>query len=628
VEDYKLFDENTQAIIFGYQQRAIQGMLDFDYVCKRETPSIAAIVNPTRGGYHKCFWGSEEIILPIYTTIEEASKNYPQADVMINFASFRSAYPRTKEALENGNIRTIVIIAEGIPERYTKELIAIAKRKGKWIIGPATVGGIKGGAFKIGNTGGMLDNIIASRLHRPGSVAFVSKSGGLLNELNNIISRNTDGVYEGIAIGGDLYPGSTFIDHIMRYEKDPDVAMIILLGEIGGKDEYDVVDALKKGKITKPLVAWCIGTCSQMFPTGVQFGHAGARARVDLETADAKNEALKEAGAIVPDSFDGFDKKIRETFDKIVEEGKVEPKPDREPTVMPMDFSRALAKGKIRMPTHFISTITDERGDQPLYAGIPLTEVVKNGYGIGGVIGLLWFKKKFPKWASKFIELVLQIVADHGPAVSGAHNAIIASRAGKDLISSLASGLLTIGPRFGGAIDGAAHWFKKFHDQEKEPDEMVSQMKAMNILIPGIGHRVKSVRNPDKRVEMLKQYARENFPKTDYLDYALKVEKITTGKRDNLILNVDGCVGILFLDLLNSLGFSKDEISEIIETGALNGLFVLGRSIGFMGHILDQKRLKTGLYRHPWDDILYALPKKEELEEEAKKWRGKNDGRN
>jgi succinyl-CoA synthetase alpha subunit len=619
--NYKLFDKNTQAIIFGFQERAIQRMLDFDYACERETPSIIAIVNPTRGGYHKCFWGPEEIILPMYTTIEEAAKNHPQADVMINFASFRSAYPRTKEAFEIESIRTVAIIAEGIPERFTKELVAIAKQKGKWIIGPATVGAIKGGAFKIGNTGGMIDNIIASRLHRPGSVAFVSKSGGLLNELNNIISRNSDGVYEGIAIGGDLYPGSTFIDHIMRYEKDPDAVMIVLLGEVGGKDEYDVVDALKKRKITKPLVAWCIGTCSKMFPTGVQFGHAGAKARTDLETADAKNEALKEAGAIVPDSFDDLGEKIKQTFEKLVKEGKVKPRPDREPRAIPMDFNTAIAEGKIRVPTNFISTITDERGDQPLYSGIPLTEVIEKDYGIGGVIGLLWFKKKFPKWARGFIELVLQIVADHGPAVSGAHNAIIAARGEKDLISSLVSGLLTIGPRFGGAIDGAAYWFKKFHDEKKDPDEMVDEMKAMNILIPGIGHRVKSVINPDKRVEMLKEYARKNFPKTEYLDYALKVEKITTAKRDNLILNVDGCVGILFLDLLNSLDFSKEEISDIIETGALNGLFVLGRSIGFMGHILDQKRLKTGLYRHPWHDILYLSPKKEELEEEAKRWK-------
>jgi succinyl-CoA synthetase alpha subunit/citrate synthase len=620
MSNYKLFDKNTQAIIFGCQERAIQRMLDFDYACERETPSIAAIVNPTRGGYHKCFWGPEEIILPMYTSIKEASKNHPQADVMVNFASFRSAYARTKEAFEIDSIRTVAIIAEGIPERYTKELVAIAKQKGKWIIGPATVGAIKGGAFKIGNTGGMIDNIIASRLHRPGSVAFVSKSGGLLNELNNIISRNSDGVYEGIAIGGDLYPGSTFMDHVMRYEENPDVAMIVLLGEVGGKDEYDVADALKKRKITKPLVAWCIGTCSKMFPTGVQFGHAGAKARTDLETADAKNKALKEAGAIIPDSFDDLGEKIKQTFDKLVKEEKVKPRPDREPREIPMDFNKALAKGKIRVPTHFISTITDERGDQPLYAGIPLTEVVENGYGIGGVIGLLWFKKEFPNWARGFIELVLQIVADHGPAVSGAHNAIVAARAGKDLISSLVSGLLTIGPRFGGAIDGAAYWFKKFHDEEKEPHEMVSEMKAKNILIPGIGHRVKSVINPDKRVEILKKYARKNFPKTEYLDYALKIEKITTAKRDNLILNVDGCVGILFLDLLNSLGFSKKEISDIIETGALNGLFVLGRSIGFMGHILDQKRLKTNLYRHPWDDILYVPPKKEEIREESKTW--------
>lgn len=67
------------------------------------------------------------------------------------------------------------------------------------------VGGIKPGCFKIGNTGGMLDNILASKLYRAGSVAYVSRSGGMSNELNNIISRTTDGVYEGVAIGGDRY---------------------------------------------------------------------------------------------------------------------------------------------------------------------------------------------------------------------------------------------------------------------------------------------------------------------------------------------------------------------------------------------------------------------------------------
>ena len=67
------------------------------------------------------------------------------------------------------------------------------------------VGSIKPGCFKIGNTGGMMDNIVSSKLYRPGSVAYVSRSGGMSNELNNIISRATNGVYEGVAIGGDRW---------------------------------------------------------------------------------------------------------------------------------------------------------------------------------------------------------------------------------------------------------------------------------------------------------------------------------------------------------------------------------------------------------------------------------------
>ena len=70
------------------------------------------------------------------------------------------------------------------------------------------------------------------------SVAYVSRSGGMSNELNNIISRTTDGVYEGVAIGGDRYPGTTFMDHVMRYQKNPDVKMIVVLGEVNFSSSY------------------------------------------------------------------------------------------------------------------------------------------------------------------------------------------------------------------------------------------------------------------------------------------------------------------------------------------------------------------------------------------------------
>lgn len=150
----------------------------------------------------------------------------------------------------------------------------------------------------------MMDNILHSKLYRPGSVAYVSRSGGMSNELNNIVSKATDGVYEGVAIGGDRYPGTTFMDHIIRYQRDEHVKMIVLLGEVGGVEEYEVCEAVRAKRITKPLVAWCIGTCAGMFTAEVQFGHAGSCANSTRETATSKNAALKQAGAYVPESFD------------------------------------------------------------------------------------------------------------------------------------------------------------------------------------------------------------------------------------------------------------------------------------------------------------------------------------
>ena len=96
MEDYDLFDRNTQAIIYGFQTRAIQRMLDFDFVCKREKPSVAAVIRPTQGAaiaYHKVFWGANEIVVPVYKTLALAVKKHQNANVMINFSSFRSAYP-------------------------------------------------------------------------------------------------------------------------------------------------------------------------------------------------------------------------------------------------------------------------------------------------------------------------------------------------------------------------------------------------------------------------------------------------------------------------------------------------------------------------------------------------------
>ncbi|KAI8985209.1 citrate synthase-like protein [Pilobolus umbonatus] len=610
-EWYRPFTSKTRAFVYGMQPRAVQGMLDFDFMCKRTTPSVAAMVYPFGGSHvQKFYWGTKETLIPVFTSLKEAVEKFPEVDVIVNFASCRSVFESTREIFTySKQIKTIAIIAEGVPERRARQLLHEAEARKVLVVGPATVGGIKPGCFKIGNTGGMMDNIVSSKLYRPGSVGYVSKSGGMSNELNNIISRTTDGVYEGIAIGGDRYPGSTFIDHLIRYENDPNCKMLVLLGEVGGIEEYRVIEAVKNGTIKKPIVAWCIGTCAKMFTTSVQFGHAGAMANSDMETADAKNKAMREAGIVVPDTFENMPLSLAEVYSKLLKNGVVHPRAEPEIPKIPIDYSWAQELGLVRKPASFVSTIVDDRGQELLYAGMRITDVFKDNVGIGGVLSLLWFKRRLPDYACKFIEMVLMLTADHGPAVSGAMNTIITTRAGKDLVSSLVAGLLTIGERFGGALDGAAGKFTEAYDSGLTPREFVTSMRKANKLIPGIGHKIKSRTNPDMRVELVKDYVKKNFPRTPILDYALKVEEITTSKKDNLILNVDGCIAVSFVDLLRESGaFSEDEAEEYMRIGTLNGLFVLGRSLGFIGHHLDQKRLKQGLYRHPWDDISYLLP--------------------
>ncbi|KAK7978017.1 ATP citrate lyase subunit 1 [Apiospora saccharicola] len=607
---HALFTDKTRCFVYGLQPRAVQGMLDFDFICKRATPSVAGIIYTFGGQFvSKMYWGTSETLLPVYQKVDQAMAKHPDVDVVVNFASSRSVYTSTMELMENPQIKTIAIIAEGVPERRAREIAHVARKKGVQIIGPATVGGIKPGSFKIGNTGGMMDNIVASKLYRKGSVGYVSKSGGMSNELNNIIAQNTDGVYEGIAIGGDRYPGTTFIDHMLRYQADPECKILVLLGEVGGVEEYKVIEAVKQGVITKPIVAWAIGTCASMFKTEVQFGHAGSFANSQLETAAMKNKSMKEAGIHVPNTFEDLPQTLKDVYDKLVSEKVIVPQPEPAVPKVPLDYSWAQELGLVRKPAAFISTISDDRGQELLYAGMPISDVFKENIGIGGVMSLLWFRRRLPDFASKFLEMVLMLTADHGPAVSGAMNTIITTRAGKDLISSLVAGLLTIGSRFGGALDGAAQEFSKASDSGLSPREFVDSMRKQNKLIPGIGHRIKSRNNPDLRVELVKEYVLAKFPNHKLLDYALAVESVTTSKKDNLILNVDGCIAVCFVDLMRNCGaFTLEEAEDYMNMGVLNGLFVLGRSIGLIAHYLDQKRLRTGLYRHPWDDITYLLP--------------------
>lgn len=600
-----IFSYTTKSVFYGQHEKPIQKTLDYDYLVRKPEPSIVAIVNPNRAGFHKCFFGSKEITIPVFKTVKEAANSNGKADLFVNFASQRSAYSASIEAFEETEtLKTHIVVAEGIPENETRHLMKLAEEKEGWIIGPSSVGGIKAGAYATGHAGGTIENIIESKLYRPGSVGMVAVSGGMFNELNNIISKYADGVYESAHVGGDMFTGSSLVDNLIRIGLDPKVKMLVLMSEIGGNAEYDVVEALEKKRINKPLVAWVSGTVAKQFTTEIQFGHAGARSGDDKTSAQAKNKALANAGAYVPTSFAEVGNLIKEVFEKHVKNDDKYAVPNDEDYVLPpKDLKDAIRENIARRPSTIISTISDDRGEEATYNNSPISEYADKS--IGNVINALWFKGRLNETGESFIELCLKLTADHGPAVATAHNAIVTARAGKDVVDSLVTGLLTIGERHGGAIDGAAAWAFDSIKRGIDARTLLVESKQSGELIMGIGHKIKTIQNPDNRVALLKNFAAKNLPKTPYLEFALLVEKETLKKKNNLILNVDGTIGAIFLDVLINSSFREEEIKQIIDIGTLNAVFVLGRSIGIIGHVLDQKRLQEGLYRHPIDDIMY-----------------------
>lgn len=585
------FSADTTCIIYGNQISVAQNMLDFDYYTGRSNPSVLGIIDPSKKSISNVsiFWKNKSILLPIYPNLELALSKHSKTNGIVNLASYRAAYSSTKEALSYPNIQFVSILAEGIAENSIKELISLAVKSNKMLLGPSSIGAIFPGRFRIGNAGGKLDHLLKNRLHQKGCIGIVTRSGGLLNELCYIASSTGFGISSAIAIGGDRFTGTQFESVIKYLENDPNTKLIILLGEVGGTQEIAVGNLVRDGLVKKPIIGLCLGVSTEYLSENIQFGHAGASANTEFETAKYKNSYMSSCGIIVPDTWESI-REVLEEHDLTKSSNELIENP-------PILFEEAIKSGIIRKSPNFFSSITNEKIDDVYYNNISISNIPN----LGSTIGNLWFKKNLPDFLTKYFEKILIICADHGPCVSGAQNTIITSRAGKDMISSLCSGLLTIGPKFGGAINEAASSFYDAIQNKMSPSEFVTSIR----IISGIGHKHYTIYRPDNRIKILDEYVNKHFSSKSTIEFARSVEKITTSKKPNLILNVDGYIAASLIDGFISSNFSHEEITEILDNAMLNSFFILARTIGLIGHHIDQKRLKQDLYRASEYDVEY-----------------------
>ena len=582
---------NDKIIFAGNHAVMIQRVIDYDYyVGKNETDIVCIYDEFVESKTQTFFWGTKRIGVPITNSISKISELLgAKTATVYNYASVRSYEAVILKLVGIANIRTFYVIAEGIPERKTIAMREFLKKWGKSLLGPSSVGAIKAGVagHRIGNVGGVMEHIQKVNLAQYGNVAVITKSGGLLNEMIHFCNNIGLVIGEAVSIGGDAYCGIRFVDLVKYYESVDNIKLVIMLGETGGTAEIDAAGWWNRNS-KKMLVGWCSGTSEKSFGEQIEFGHAGASAGSSQEEANYKNNRMREFGLIVPETFEELGAVLAPVIHKL------SPVKLGGGRIVPMDLGDAIKGGIVRIPPSIVTKMTDERTDLK-YRGEIIDQVVARKFSIGYTVANLWLNCRVDDWAAEFIEKSLVIMADHGPAVSGAQNTIVTARAGKGLVESLVSGLLTIGPRFGGAIADAARDFYGASATESAAD-FVARKKKEGKLIMGIGHRVKSKYNPDKRVEVIRKLVEEGFPAKRVFSFALEVEKETLAKKANLILNVDGAIGAALADIL--INYGRED--SICEGDILNGFFVLARTIGFIGHYNEQRN--NGLFRaNSWD---------------------------
>ena len=285
-----LVDEGTRLLVQGMGR---EGTFHAEQALEYGTCFVGGVA-PGRGG---------DVALgrPLFDTVAQAVAE-TGANTSIIFVPAPFAADAILEAVE-ANLELVVCITDGLPVLDMVSVRRYMEGKRACLIGPNCPGVISPGKAKVG--------IMPGHIHRPGCVGVMSRSGTLTYEAVGQLSARGIGQSTCVGIGGDPVGGLNFVQCLERFEQDPDTAIIVMIGEIGGSAEEEAA-AYIAHHVSKPVVGFIAG---QTAPPGRRMGHAGAIIAGGQGTAVSKMENMAQHGIRVVKSPAEIGKAVAEILD-------------------------------------------------------------------------------------------------------------------------------------------------------------------------------------------------------------------------------------------------------------------------------------------------------------------------
>ena len=292
-----LIDENSKVIVQGFTGQIgtfhSRDMINYG-------TNIVGGVTPGKGG-------TRHLDRPVFDTVKDAVGE-TGADSSIIFIPPPFAADGIMEAADAG-IKYCVCISDGIPAHdmiRVKRYMRRYRAENKMVLtGPNCAGTISPGKAMLG--------IMPGHIYIPGKVGVIGRSGTLGYEAASQMKAMGIGVSTSIGIGGDPINGSSFKDHLIRFEQDPETDAIVMIGEIGGPQEAEAAEFFRDN-MKKPVIGYIAGLTA---PKGKRMGHAGAIISAFGESAAEKVEILQECGVTVVSRPSEFGTTVKAVLDSL-----------------------------------------------------------------------------------------------------------------------------------------------------------------------------------------------------------------------------------------------------------------------------------------------------------------------